>query len=432
MTPALNIALIAGLAGDGSWLSFLIATVGMLFVALNIATLSRRHTLSGSYFLFIGRAAGPLAGLVSGWVMIGAYLMTAVAVSLGFLVFLRHFLDALGLAGLMPSESLAIAVLVLAIGTAAWRDISFSSRFGLVLEIGSIAILVVVTAIVVLRRGTLFDPVQLDLSYLGYGGIATSLTFAVFCFVGFESAATLAKETRDPARNIPLAVTVSALLAGLFFVAMAYFMVLGFDGNARAIADSTSPLTEMTRRAGLSAAAGVLYFGALISSCACLLASLNAASRLIFSMARYGFIDARLAAAHPRHQTPHVAVLLSVGVTLAVGLALQPLGVLEAFGHAGMLATFGFLTIYLLICVAAPLDQHAAGTLGLRHLLASGGGVLMMTFVMFGSIWPVPPWPQNLLPYLFAAYAAAGTLWFASLMRRRPGLAKRLQLDLES
>ena len=95
-------------------------------------------------------------------------------------------------------------------------------------------------------------------------------------------------------------------------------------------------------------------------------------------------------------------------------------------------ATFGFLAVYLLICVAAPLDQHAAGTLGLRHLLASGGGVLIMTFVIFGSIWPVPPWPENLLPYLFAAYTLAGLLWCRALLRRRPGLGKRLHLDLES
>src|SRR5262245_3999149 len=80
LTPALGIAVVVGLAGSGSWLGFLIATVGVFFVALNIATLSRRHTLSGSYFIYIGRTVGPLAGLAAGWLMIGAYLVTAIAV----------------------------------------------------------------------------------------------------------------------------------------------------------------------------------------------------------------------------------------------------------------------------------------------------------------------------------------------------------------
>src|SRR5947199_159391 len=81
-------------------------------------------------------------------------------------------------------------------------------------------------------------------------------------------------------------------------------------------------------------------------------------------------------------------------------LATLPLGALEAFGFAGTLATFGFLVVYFLICLAAPLDQFRAGTLAPRHLLVSGGGTLMMTFVIFGSLYPVPPWPQSLLPYL--------------------------------
>jgi amino acid transporter len=432
LTPALNIALVAGLAGNGSWLSFLVATVGMLFVAFNISTLSRRHTLSGSYFIYIGRTAGPLAGLVSGWLLIGAYLMTGVAISFGFVVFLRHFLDAVGLVAWRPDETMTVVVSIAAMTAAAWANVRFSARLGLVLEAASIVILVVVAAVLVIRSGRVVDTLQLDLANLRYGGIMTSLTFAVFCFVGFESAATLAGETRNPARNVPLAVTVSTLLAGLFFVAIAYFMVLGFNDNAGAIADSASPLTEMARRAGLDGAATALYFGALISSCACLLASLNAAARLLFSMARYGMVPRRLAAVHPRHRTPHVGILLSSAVVLAVTLALLPLGPLEAFGNAGALATFGFLAIYFLICIAAPLDQHAAGTLSPRHLLVSGCGAVMMTFVIFGSVYPVPPWPQSLLPYLFAGYTVLGVLWCHALLRRRPGIGKRLQLDLES
>ncbi|MBV8409224.1 MAG: APC family permease [Alphaproteobacteria bacterium] len=431
LTPAINIALVAGLAGNGSWLSFLVATVGMMFVAFNISTLSHRHTLSGSYFLYIGRTAGPLAGLVSGWLLIGAYLMMGVAISFGFLVFLQHFLDAVGLVSWQPDQMLTVAVLVASMTLAAWGNVRFSARLGLALEALSLIILAVVTTVVVMRSGRIVDTLQLDFGSLRLGGIMTSLTFAVFCFVGFESAATLARETRNPRRNVPLAVTVSTLLSGLFFVAIAYFMVLGFDDNAAAIADSASPLTEMARRAGLSAAAGVLYFGALISSCACLLASLNAVSRLLFSMARYAVLPRRLAAVHPRHRTPYVGIALSAVMVLALSLALLPLGNLEAFGDAGALATFGFLAIYFLICIAAPLDQHAAGTLALRHLLASGGGVLMMTFVIFGSVYPVPPWPQNLLPYLFAGYTLLGTVWCHLLLRRRSGLGKRLQLDLE-
>jgi amino acid transporter len=431
LTPALNIAVVAGLAGSGSWLGFLIATVAVLFVALNIATLSRRHTLSGSYFIYIGRTVGPLAGLISGWVMIGAYLATTVAISVAEVLFLQNFLASLGLKAFMPNAYVAVVAFIAVAAIAAYRDVRLSARFGLVLEIASVLILIAITGIVVFHKGTVVDPRQLEFSGFGYGGIMSSLTFAVFCFVGFESSATLARETRNPGRNVPLAVTLSAMLAGLFFVAITYFMVLGIGDDTRALGESSAPFIVMTERAGLSAAGTAMYFGALISGLACLLASINAASRLIFSMARYGYLAAPLERIHSLYRTPSVAVLLTVTVTLVGSLATLPLGPLEAFGFVGTLATFGFLVVYFLICLAAPLDQFRAGTLTWRHLLVSGGGTLLMTFVIFGSVYPVPPWPQNLLPYLFVAYLVVGSAWYFRLARQNPDLLNAISSDRE-
>jgi amino acid transporter len=431
LTPALNIAVVAGLAGSGSWLGFLIATVAILFVALNIATLSRRHTLSGSYFIYIGRTVGPVAGLIAGWLMIGAYLATTVAISVSEVLFLENLLASLGLKAFMPNAYVAVLGFIAVAAIAAYRDVRLSARFGLVLEIASVLILIVITAIVVAQRGTVIDSRQLDFTSLGYGGIMSSLTFAVFSFVGFESSATLARETRNPARNVPLAVTLSAMMAGLFFVAITYFMVLGIGDDTRALGESSAPFIVMTERAGLRAAGTAMYFGALISGLACLLASMNAASRLLFSMARYGYLASALTMVHRRYRTPSVAVVLTVTVTLIGSLAALPLGPLEAFGFLGTLATFGFLIVYFLICLAAPLDQFRAGTLTLWHLLVSGGGTLLMTFVIFGSVYPVPAWPQSLLPYIFLAYLAAGAVWSFSVARRSPQLLSAISSDKE-
>jgi hypothetical protein len=61
----------------------------------------------------------------------------------------------------------------------------------------------------------------------------------------------------------------------------------------------------------------------------------------------------------------------------------------------------------------------------------SGGGTLLMTFVIFGSVYPVPAWPQNLLPYLFLAYLAAGAAWVFRLARRSPQLLSAISADME-
>jgi hypothetical protein len=48
-----------------------------------------------------------------------------------------------------------------------------------------------------------------------------------------------------------------------------------------------------------------------------------------------------------------------------------------------------------------------------------------------GSFYPVPPFPINIFPYLFAAYIAAGGTWLFILSRRRRGILAEIESDLE-
>ena len=431
LTPAINITVVAGLAGTSSWLAYLVATVAMLFVAANINVLAKRHALSGSFFIYIGRTLGPFAGVMAGWSMIAAYLLTAVAVVVSLGIFLGNVLAELGLARLSPPAWALAPVFLALVGYSAYRDIKLSSRIGLYLEGLSIAIIVAIIAVVTARHGTVVDTAQLASTNLHLGAVSSALTFAVFSFVGFESSATLAKETADPARNVPRAVMLSAGLVGLFFVAASYFMVLALDGNADIIAKSSSPFAEITAHAGMPWAATIVYAAAMISGFACALASINAGSRLIFSMGRFRFFGSGLGEVHAEHRTPHRAVLVALLATLAVTLALAPLNPIDAFGDAGTVATFGFLVVYLLVCIVAPLDLKRHGELKPVNLLVSAIGVALMLFVIWGSIYPVPDYPMNLLPYVFGLYMLVGAAWFLYLKRVAPQEFANIEHDLE-
>lgn len=432
LTPALNITVVAGLAGASSWLAYLVATVAMLVVGANINVLARRHALSGSFFIYIGRTLGPFAGVMAGWAMIAAYLLTAVAVSVSLGIFLGNVLTETGLGGLTPPAWLLAPAFLALVGYAAYRDIKLSSRVGLYLEGLSIAIIVLIVAVVTLRHGTLVDGTQLAPANIHLGSVTSALAFAVFSFVGFESSATLAKETADPARNVPRAVMLSAALVGLFFVVASYLMVLALDGNADIIATSSSPFAEITAHAGLPWAATVVYGAAMISGFACALACINAGSRLIFSMGRFRFFGSGVGAVHARHRTPHRAVMVGLLATLAVSLALTPMKPIDAFGDSGTVATFGFLVVYLLVCIVAPLDLKRHGELKPINVVASVAGVALMLFVIWGSLYPVPDYPLNLLPYVFALYMLAGAAWFLYLRRTAPQELANIEHDLES
>jgi amino acid transporter len=431
LTPALNISVVAGLAGVGCWLAYFIGTLGVIIVAASVGILAARHPEAGAYFVYIGRTFGAFAGALAGWAMISAYLFTAVAVALSFSIFLGNFLGAFGVQlGLMPMIAVML-VFIAAVTYGAYRDVKLSSRAGLLLEVVSIAIIILITMLFVRVKGTVVDHVQLNLASFKYGAVFSALPFVIFSFVGFESSATLAKESANPKRNIPLAVIGCGAFAGLFFTLMAYFMVFGMNDDTVTLGTSAAPFGDVAAKAGLGWASAIVYFGGMISVFACCLASINAAARLLFSMGKYQFLHRSMGLVHEIHRTPHRAILFCGGLLAVICLAMLPAGFLPAFGYAGTFASFGFVVVYLMLCIVAPLDLRKTREMKSRHVLIGLVGSALMSFVVIGSVYPVPEYPYNILPYTFFGYMIVGAIWFAMLKSRSPQTLASIQHDME-
>ncbi len=431
MTPALNITIVAGLAGIGSWIAYALATIGLIFVGASISSLAKRHPEAGSFFVYIGRNFGPVAGALAGWAMVLAYTTTAVAVLMSEPLFINNVLAVFHVSLGFAAETFVSFLVLALVVFAAYRDITFSSRMGLVLECVSVGIIVVITGLVVGKHGTVVDPVQFNFTKLPVGGIMSAMAFAVFSWVGFESSATLAKESADPVKNIPYAVIGSAAIVGIFFTVLAYFMVMGMDDNTTAIAGSSSPFADMTNKAGLPWAAGIVYFAAIISAFACALACLNASSRMLYSMGRYQFLHGSMGLVHKVHKTPHIAVYASGVITALIILLLLPEGFLNGFGLSGTIATYGFVVVYFGICLAAPVDLYRAGLMKMSHVIYTIIGAGMMAFVIYASLFPYPAAPFNMLPPAFALYMGIGLVWFLLLKSKSPQILASIATDME-
>jgi amino acid transporter len=431
LTPALNITVVVGLAGLGCWLSYLLGTLGVVIVAGSVGILATRHPEAGSYFVYVGRSFGPFTGALAGWAMISAYLFTAIAVSLSFVIFLGDLLATLHVELALLPKCLLMMVFIATVSFAAYRDVKLSSRAGLVMEIISLSIMVAITAVFVRAHGTVVDPAQLDFKSFSYGGVFSALPFVIFSFVGFESSATLAKESSNPRRNIPLSVIGCAAFAGVFFTIMSYLMVFGIGDDVAALGKSSAPFGDVAAKAGLGWASSIVYFAALISVFACALASINAASRLLFSMGKYQFLHRSMGLVHGVHRTPHRAVLVCGAVVAVIALCMMPAGFLDAFGYAGTFASFGFVVVYLALCIVAPIDLRKSGEMRPMHVLLGFAGTALMLFVIVGSVYPVPPHPYDVLPYMFFAYMAVGALWFGVLKFKSPATLAGIQHDME-
>ncbi|MGA2188707.1 MAG: APC family permease [Steroidobacteraceae bacterium] len=431
LTPALNISVVAGLAGIGCWMAYFIGTLGVVIVAASVGVLAARHPEAGAYFVYIGRTFGPFAGAMAGWAMVSAYLFTAVAVTLSFVIFLGNFLAVLGVRLNLAANSALMLMFIAAVIYAAYRDIKLSSRTGLVLEVISIGIILGITALIVRLQGTVIDPAQLNISSFKYGAVFSALPFVIFSFVGFESSATLAKESANPRRNIPLAVIGCGAFAGIFFTLIAYFMVFGMRDDTAALGASSAPFGDVAAKAGLGWGSMIVYFAAMISVFACSLASVNAAARLLYSMGKYRFLHRSMGLVHDTHRTPHRAVLCCGGLLAIICVGLLPAGLLNAFGWSGTFASFGFVVVYLMLCVVAPMDLRKSGEMKPRHVLIGASGSALMSFVIVGSVYPAPEYPYNILPYIFFAYLAVGAAWFAALKATSPQILASIQHDME-
>jgi len=431
LTPALNITVVAGLAGIGCWMAYFIGTLGVVIVAASVGILAARHPEAGAFFVYIGRTFGPFAGAMAGWSMISAYLFTAVAVTLSFAIFLGNFLGAFGIGLSVPAAAAVMILFIAAVTYAAYRDVRLSSRAGLVLEVISIAIIVVISVLIVRVQGTVVDPAQLKITSFKYGAVFSALPFVIFSFVGFESSATLAKESANPRRNIPLAVIGTGAFAGVFFTLTAYLMVFGMGDATSVLGTSTAPFGDVAARAGFRWASTIVYLAAMISVFACSLASVNAAARLLFSMGKYQFLHRSMGLVHDTHQTPHRAILLCGVILALVCVGMLPAGLLTAFGCAGTYASFGFVVVYLMLCIVAPLDLRRSREMKFRHFVLGLLGTALMLFVMVGSVYPVPEAPYDILPYAFFGYLAVGAVWFGVLKFKSPETLASIEHDME-
>jgi amino acid transporter len=431
LTPVIIVPLVFASAGQGTWLAYLFATVGLVLVGTNINQFTRRSTSPGALYSFVTRGLGVPLGFLCGWCLILAYMLTGMAVMAGSVNYAGLLLDAVHC---HVPPLLLFAAATLGVWLIVFKDIQLSTRIMLVLEGVSMLLILVLGGIVLSRRGSWIDRAQFDIGAMDLAGLKTGLILAIFSFVGYESASTLGEEARNPLLNIPRSVLLSALISGLFFMLTAYVAVSGFKGLPLSLSASTAPFNDLAN------GAGVAYFGVLISICAvvslfaCTLASVNAAARVLFQMGRHGILHPAMASAHRTNLTPHHAVTVSCLIVLLLPALLlsRGRGLLDILNDLSTISTFGFLLAYVLISIAAPVYLRRLGQLSPRGVLFAVASVLFMVPPIVASVYPTPAAPADKFPWYFLAYLGLGGVWFLAVRGRGSGeLLRQIQRDLE-
>lgn len=416
-TPAMTIPLVFAMAGNGTWLIYLLATAAMTLIGVLIGCFARRSASPGSLYKYVRMSLPEWASGLTGWALLLAYVATAASVTGGFVQY-ANVLIAAATGKTVPAVAL-VALAVLVAATMAYRDIRLSARSMLWLEAASVACILAIVSLVLVRHGFHVDAAQFRLKRASVSGMRLGMVLALFSFVGFESATALGEEARNPLKTIPRAMLQSALGLGVLFVVCAYAEVLGFRGLNETLDGSAAPFHTLAHQAGVSALGIAVDIGAAMSMFACTLACNTAAARVLLLMSHHGLTHERLTRTHRRNETPHVAIIVTSAVTFVVTAVLAAHGVSGAdiYGWLGALATYGFLTAYGLVCLAVPAFLKREGALTPLWIVLAAAGVLAMLLAIAGSVYPVPQGVYRWLPYVYLVYLLAGWLW--TMGRRR-------------
>jgi len=421
-TPAATIPLVCALAGNGTWLAYVLATVAIFLVGLCIARFARHSASPGSLYTYASMTLPPWLSATVAWSLLLAYVATGSSVIGGFYHYANLLLrDATG--HVFSAVLLSLLVTGLSIWIA-YRDVKISARLMLWIEAASVTVIVIVVVLLLFHHGWHWDQDELHLRGMTGSGLRLGLVLALFSFVGFESATTLGSEARNPLKTIPRAVIQSAVLAGAFFTICAYAEVLGFHIVGQDLGTTPDQMHVLARVGGVPVLGILIDIGALVSMFAGTLACITAAARVLLRMAHDGLAHDSLRATHARNQTPSRAVVITgIAAVLPVAvLAYRGSSGLDVYGWLGALATYGFIVAYALVCVSLPryLRQHDAYTRGAQIVPWLAAAAMLLALV--GNLYPVPEGPYGKLPYIYLAYLTMGLGWFVVRARSKKAL----------
>ncbi len=354
----------AGTVGRAVPLAFLLATVGVLLIAHTFVRLCQRFHHAGSVYGFVGATLGPRTGVVAGWSLLGTYVFYGVVTSTAAGIFGSA---ALGSLGIWPDPPPWAAFVVGAVALAgvlalAIAPVRGGTRVLLIIEGVTVALILIVTVVVLARLATGSGPAGhgVDLSVFVPSGDPSALflgaVFGFLSFAGFEAAATLGEETREPRRTIPRAILGVAVFGGVYFVVVTAVEVMGFGTDDAGIAAFTSSSSLVGDLGATYVAAWVgdlITVGAAVSAFGCALACAVGAARLVYALARDGIAPSSLGAvpsgrAVPVRATVLVVAAMAVIVLVAVVTGGDPQALFLASGTIGtliLLVAYGLTTI---------------------------------------------------------------------------------------
>lgn len=415
--------LLRGSGPVGIW-TWIIAFIGQMLIALVIAQFAARIALSGSSYQWGSRLANPKIGWFFGWLTF-CYLIT------GFMAINSAMASQclMPLFNMEPSETtgriitVALMVIEAVLAIASTRIVALINSAAVGIEVSIVVVLAValLVAVAVTGTGSAGNLVSRGTAegasnyYALGGGLMIAMIVGLGTLVGFDSAANMAEEAKDPFRTVPRAIVGSVAAAGVLGLVFLIALTAAIKDIPEVTAAASPVATIMNEQLGavgerlfLVVIAIAFFGGGLVTLTSC--------SRMIFAMARDSRFPAHqlMKKVDPRTQTPIPATILPVVIGAAVLWALPGDALLDLITSGTVFPAVTYGAIVVLYLVVRKRLDHKEGGFSL--------GRFETPVAIAALIWSVAALvillaPATLAPMVMVAgLALIGTLYFAYMM----------------
>ena len=316
------------LSGLTAPLAYLVGVVVVLMLGNTLIQFSRQLPSAGGYYTYVSRSLGARAGFLTSWMFI-LYSPMAGGVVSGFFGFI--------VAGELKASYgwdvpwlwwVSIIVVGAIVAALQFRGIELSARTLLITGGAEILIVLALAVTGFAKPGAggvslaVFNPANIGVgTTFGLSGFTLGVVLAVQGLTGWEAAAPLAEETKDPKRNTPRSVLLSIIILGVFLVFTYWGIITGFGPNNIKGIISSPDLPGLALARNVWGGGWWLILIAFMSSTlAVSLATANVSTRMWYALGRNGAFPKLFAKVHPVYKTPTNAIFAQLALTLGSGL----------------------------------------------------------------------------------------------------------------
>ena len=370
-------------AGPALMVSFVITAIVCAFTALCYAEFASMVPISGSAYTYSYATLGEVIAWIIGWDLIIEYAVGNIAVAISWANYFKTLVAGIHIPGIAPHGIIIPDWISMDYRTAAKVPGVLDSAphpfgFPIVFNVLAVAIVTLITIVLIwgIRESARFNAVMVGIKILvltffivvgftyvqpanwrpfspnGFGGISAGAAIVFFAYIGFDAVSTVAEETRNPRRNLPIGIIASLIICTIFYavVACVFTGLISYpDLKAKLATEQAEPLTMALQHVGqqfntdLGWAIGIVAFGSVIAHTAVLLVFQLGQPRIFFSMARDGLLPKVFYKVHPRFKTPHISTILT-------GVFVASFAAVASIDEMVDLTNIGTLFAFILVC----------------------------------------------------------------------------------